>query len=103
MYKRQNYFFPLIASGFLTVLWSLTYTATRYRTRFSLTMEVDGTAETSVFGENNGPWLNSPGTNFNNIDYVRESLRSIYIFHGIVDDIAVIVPNVVNSFLLFTA
>ena len=51
---HRNYFFPLIASALTTVLWSLTYTTSRYRTRFSLMMEVDGTAETSGFAENIG-------------------------------------------------
>ena len=40
-----NYYFPLIASALTTVLRLLTYTTTRYRTRFSLMMAVDGTAE----------------------------------------------------------
>ena len=43
VYKRQ---------ALTTVMWSLTYTTSRYRTRFSLMMEVDGIAETSGFVEN---------------------------------------------------
>ena len=45
---HRNYFFPLIASPLTTVLWSLTYTTTRYRTRFSLMLAVDGTAKRLV-------------------------------------------------------
>ena len=54
-YFHRNYFFLLTASALTTVLWSLTYTTSRYRTRFSLMLEVDGTAETSGFAENIGP------------------------------------------------
>ena len=35
-YFHRNYFFLLIGSALTTVLWSLTYTTTRHRTRFSL-------------------------------------------------------------------
>ena len=42
------------------------YKRQRYRTRFSLMMAVDNTAETSGFAENIGSRLNSPGRNFNN-------------------------------------
>ena len=45
---HRNYFFLLTASALTTVLWPLTYTTSRYRTRFSLIMEVEGTAETLV-------------------------------------------------------
>ena len=45
-YFHRNYFFLLIASALTKVLWSLTYTTTRYRTRFSLMMAIDGTPET---------------------------------------------------------
>ena len=48
-YFYINYFFLLTASALTTVPWSLTYTTSRYRTRFSLMMEVDGTAKTSGF------------------------------------------------------
>ena len=65
---HRNYFFPLIASALTTVLWSPTYTTTRYRTRFSLMIAVDGTAEKSGFADNIGPRPNSSGRNFNNID-----------------------------------
>ena len=34
-YYHRNYFFLLTASALTTVLWSLTYTTSRYRTRFS--------------------------------------------------------------------
>ena len=64
-YFHRNYFFLLIASALTTVLWSLTYTTSRFRTRFSLMMAVDGTAEKSGFAENIGLQLNSPGSNFN--------------------------------------
>ena len=63
---HRNYFFPLIASALTIVLWSLTYTTTRYRTRFFLMMAVDGTAETSGIAENIGLRPNNPGKNFNN-------------------------------------
>ena len=62
---HRNYFFPLIASALTTVLWSLMYTTSCFRTRFSLMMTVDGTAEKSGFTENIGLRLNSPGRNFN--------------------------------------
>ena len=45
---HRNYFFVHTASALTTVLWSLTYTTSRYRTRFSLMMAVDGTAERLV-------------------------------------------------------
>ena len=48
-YYHRNYFFLLTASALTTVLWSLTYTTSRYRIRFSLMMEGDGIAETSGF------------------------------------------------------
>ena len=51
-YFHRNYFLLLIASALTTVLWSLTYTTSRFRTRFSPMMAVDGTAETSGFAEN---------------------------------------------------
>ena len=54
-YYHRNYFFLLTASALTTVLWSLTYTTSRYRTRFSPMMEVDGIAEMSGFVENIGP------------------------------------------------
>ena len=63
---HRNYFFPLIASALTTVLWSLSYTTSRFRTRFSLMMEIDGTAETSGFAENFGLRPNRTGRNFNN-------------------------------------
>ena len=65
-YYHRKYFFLLTASALTTVLWSLTYTTSHFRTRFSLMMAVDGTAETSGFAENIGPRPNSPGRNFNN-------------------------------------
>ena len=63
---HKNYFFPLIASALTTVLWSLTYTTTRNRTRFSLMMAVDGTAEMFGFAENIGLQPNSLGRYFKN-------------------------------------
>ena len=65
-YYHRNYFFLVTASALTTVLWSLTYTTSRYRTRFSLMMEVNGIAETSGFVENIGLRPNRPGRNFNN-------------------------------------
>ena len=65
-YFHRNYFFPLIASDLTTVLWPLMYTTTRYRTRFSLMMAVDSTAEMSGFAKNIGLRPNSLGRNFNN-------------------------------------
>ena len=64
-YFHRNYFFLLIASFLTTVLWSLTYTTSRFRTRFSQMMAVDGTAEKTGFAENIGLRLNSPGRNLN--------------------------------------
>ena len=64
-YYHRNYFFPLIASDLTTVLWSLMYSTTRYRTLLSLMMEIDGIAERSGFVENIGLWPNIPGRNFN--------------------------------------
>ena len=40
-YYHRNYFFLLIASALNIVLWLLMYTTSRFRTRFSLMMEVD--------------------------------------------------------------
>ena len=64
-YFHRNYVFLLIASALTTVLWSLTYTTTRYRTRFSLMVAVDATAEKSGFAKNIELRLKSPGSNFN--------------------------------------
>ena len=64
-YFHRNYFFQLIASALTTVLWSLTYTTSRFRTRFSLMVAVDGIAEKSGFSENTGLKLNSLGRKFN--------------------------------------
>ena len=61
---HRNYVFLLIASALTTGLWSLTYTTSRFRTRFSLIMAVDGTAETTGFAENIGLRPNSPGKEF---------------------------------------
>ena len=60
-YFHRNYFFLLTASALTTVLWSLTYTTSRYRTRFSLMIAVDDTADTSGFAENTGLRPNRTG------------------------------------------
>ena len=44
---------------------------------FTMMIAVDVTAETTVLERNNGPWPNSPGMGFNNIDSGCVSLRSI--------------------------
>ena len=76
-YFHRNYFFQLFASALTTVLWSLTYTTIRYRTRFSLMMAVDGTAETSGFAENIGLPPISPGRNFSNYYFVADNVVHI--------------------------
>ena len=82
-YYHRNYFILLTASALTTVLWSLTYTTSRYRTRFSLMMEVDGIAETYGFVENIGLWPNIPGRNFNkNYFFVADNVVHIYINIG---------------------
>ena len=79
-YFHRKYFFLLTASALTTVLWSLTYTTSRYRTRFSLMMEVDGIAEMSGFVENIGLRPNIPGRNFNkNYFFVADNVVHIYI------------------------
>ena len=80
-YYHRNYFFLLTASALTTVLCSLTYTTSRYHTRFSLMMEVDGIAETSGFVENIGLRPNIPGRNFNkNCFFVADNVVHIYIY-----------------------
>ena len=66
VYKRQ-------------VLWSLTYTISRYRTRFSLMMEVDGTAETSGFAENIGLQIARQGILTTKYFFVADNVVHIYI------------------------
>ena len=79
-YFHRNYFFLLIASALPTVLWSLMYTTTRYRTRFSLMMAVDGTAETSGFVENIGLRPNIQRRNLKkNYFFVADNVVHIYI------------------------
>ena len=79
-YFHRNYVFLLIASVLTTVLWSLTYTTSRFRTRFSQMMEVDGTAEKSGFAENIGLRPDIPGRNFNkNYFFVADNLSLIHI------------------------
>ena len=43
-------------------------------------MALDGTAETFVFGENNGPRANSPEMNFNNIDPAVQAYEDVVRF-----------------------
>ena len=79
-YFLRNYFFLLTASALTTVLWSLTYTTSRYRIRFSMMMAGDGTAETSGFVENIGLRPNIPGRNFNkNYFFVADNVVHTYI------------------------
>ena len=74
--------FYLLASALTTVLWSLTYTTSRYRTQFSLMMEVDGIAETSGFVENIGLRPNTPGRNLTtNYFFVADNVVHLSLIH----------------------